>query len=91
MRPAPSSVTPATRNISPTAPATTSAPELHGSGAHLDNLETHDERLLLPHTCFSVEPGIYLKEFGVRSEVNMMTGDHEASVTGRLQTELVRI
>jgi Xaa-Pro aminopeptidase len=63
--------------------------ELHGSGAHLDNLETHDERLLLPHTCFSVEPGIYLKEFGVRSEVNMMTGDREARVTGRVQTELV--
>jgi Xaa-Pro aminopeptidase len=65
--------------------------ELHGSGAHLDNLETHDERLLLPHTCFSVEPGIYLKEFGVRSEVNMMTGDREARVTGRVQTELVRV
>jgi Xaa-Pro dipeptidase len=67
------------------------ASELHGSGAHLDNLETHDERLLLPHTCFSVEPGIYLKDFGIRSEVNMMTGDREAKVTGRLQTELVRI
>jgi Xaa-Pro dipeptidase len=66
-------------------------PELHGNGAHLDNLETHDERLLLPHTCFSVEPGIYLKDFGIRSEVNMMTGDHEARVTGRLQTELVRV
>jgi Xaa-Pro aminopeptidase len=65
--------------------------ELHGSGAHLDNLETHDERLLLPHTCFSVEPGIYLKEFGVRSEVNMMTGDREAGVTGRVQTELVSV
>jgi Xaa-Pro aminopeptidase len=64
---------------------------LHGNGAHLDNLETHDERLLLPHTCFSVEPGIYLREFGVRSEVNMMTRDHEASVTGRVQTELVRV
>jgi Xaa-Pro dipeptidase len=67
------------------------ATELHGNGAHLDNLETHDERLLLPHTCFSVEPGIYLKDFGIRSEVNMITGDHEARVTGRLQTELVRI
>jgi Xaa-Pro dipeptidase len=66
-------------------------PVLHGNGAHLDNLETHDERLLLPHTCFSVEPGIYLKEFGVRSEVNMMTGDHEARVTGRVQAELVRV
>jgi Xaa-Pro dipeptidase len=67
------------------------ATELHGNGAHLDNLETHDERLLLPHTCFSVEPGIYLKDFGIRSEVNMMTGDREASVTGRVQTELVRV
>jgi Xaa-Pro aminopeptidase len=67
------------------------ATELHGNGAHLDNLETHDERLLLPHTCFSVEPGIYLKDFGVRSEVNMITGDREASVTGRVQTELVRV
>jgi Xaa-Pro dipeptidase len=67
------------------------ASELHGNGAHLDNLETHDERLLLPHTCFSVEPGIYLKNFGIRSEVNMMTGDREAKVTGRLQTELVRV
>jgi Xaa-Pro aminopeptidase len=65
--------------------------ELHGSGAHLDNLETHDERLLLPHTCFSVEPGIYLKDFGIRSEVNMMTGNREAKVTGRVQTELVRV
>jgi Xaa-Pro aminopeptidase len=67
------------------------ANDLHGNGAHLDNLETHDERLLLPHTCFSVEPGIYLKGFGIRSEVNMMTGDREAHVTGRIQTELVRI
>lgn len=67
------------------------ATDLHGNGAHLDNLETHDERLLLPHTCFSVEPGIYLKDFGVRSEVNMMTGDREARVTGRVQTELVRV
>jgi Xaa-Pro aminopeptidase len=67
------------------------ASELHGSGAHLDNLETHDERLLLPHTCFSVEPGIYLKDFGIRSEVNMMTGDREAKVTGRVQKELVRV
>jgi Xaa-Pro aminopeptidase len=67
------------------------AAELHGSGAHLDNLETHDERQLLPNTCFSVEPGIYLPEFGIRSEVNMITSDHEAAVTGRIQTELVRI
>jgi Xaa-Pro aminopeptidase len=68
------------------------AAEIHGSGAHLDNLETHDERLLLPDTCFSVEPGIYFPgEFGVRSEVNMITRPTGAEVTGRIQTELVRI
>jgi Xaa-Pro aminopeptidase len=65
--------------------------ELHGAGAHLDNLETHDERRLLPHTCFSVEPGIYLPEFGVRSEIDMMTAPGKAWVTGRVQRELVRI
>ena len=65
--------------------------EIHGSGANLDNLETHDERLLLPNTCFSVEPGIYLPQFGVRSEIDMMTSPGKAWVTGRLQQELVRI
>jgi Xaa-Pro dipeptidase len=65
--------------------------ETHGNGANLDNLETHDERLILPHTCFSVEPGIYLPEFGVRSEVNMLTEPGRATVTGPVQTELVRI
>jgi Xaa-Pro aminopeptidase len=65
--------------------------ELHGPGAHLDNLETHDERCLLPHTCFSVEPGIYLPEFGVRSEIDMLTAPGKAWVTGKIQRELVRI
>ncbi len=67
------------------------AQELHGNGAHLDNLETHDQRSILPNTCFSVEPGIYLPEFGVRSEVNMMTAPGSAWVTGEMQRELVRI
>jgi Xaa-Pro dipeptidase len=67
------------------------AQEIHGPGAHLDNLETHDLRRILPHTCFSVEPGIYLPEFGVRSEVNMLTAPGKAWVTGRIQKELVRI
>ena len=67
------------------------AQELHGSGAHLDNLETHDERLILPNTCFSVEPGIYLPEFGIRSEVDMLTAPGKAWVTGKIQQELVRI
>ena len=67
------------------------AQEIHGPGAHLDNLETHDMRRILPHTCFSVEPGIYLPEFGVRSEINMLTAPGKAWVTGRIQRELVRI
>jgi Xaa-Pro aminopeptidase len=65
--------------------------EVHGPGAHLDNLETHDVRRLLPHTCFSVEPGIYLPEFGVRSEIDMLTAPGKAWVTGKMQRELVRI
>ena len=65
---------------------------LHGSGAHLDNLETHDERWLLPNTCFSVEPGLYFPgEFGIRSEVNMIARPGKAEITGRVQRELLRI
>jgi Xaa-Pro dipeptidase len=67
------------------------ATAIHGNGANLDNLETHDERLLLPNTCFSIEPGVYLPKFGIRSEVNMLTGSTEARVTGRIQSELLRI
>jgi Xaa-Pro aminopeptidase len=64
---------------------------LHGNGAHLDNLETHDVRRILPSTCFSVEPGIYLPDFGIRSEINMITGEDRAVVTGRVQDQLVRV
>jgi len=67
------------------------AHEIHGPGAHLDNLETHDERRILPNTCFSVEPGIYLPEFGIRSEIDMLTSTGKAWVTGNIQRELVRI
>jgi len=65
--------------------------EVHGSGANMDNLETHDERRVIPWTCFSVEPGIYLPEFGIRSEVNVFVGDREARVTGEVQEKLVLI
>ncbi len=68
------------------------ATDLHGPGAHLDNLETHDERLILPNTCFSVEPGIYFPgEFGIRSEVDMIALPGRAVVTGPAQTELLRL
>ena len=65
--------------------------EIHGNGANLDSLETKDDRLILPNTCFSVEPGVYLPEFGVRSEIDMMTKNGKAEVTGRIQNELVLI
>ena len=65
--------------------------EVHGNGANMDNFESHDERELLPNTCFSIEPGIYLPEFGLRSEVNMLVRRGSAEVTGRIQSELVLI
>lgn len=65
--------------------------DVHGAGANMDNLETHDERRVIARTCFSVEPGIYLPKFGVRSEVNVYVGEREARVTGEIQRELVRI
>ena len=67
--------------------------EVHGNGAHIDGLETRDDRRLMPRTCFSIEPGIYLPEFGVRSEVNVyIDAGGKVHVTGgELQTEVVRI
>jgi len=65
--------------------------EVHGTGANMDNLETHDERRIIAGTCFSVEPGVYLPEFGIRSEVNMYVGASEARVTGEVQQKLVTI
>jgi len=65
--------------------------EVHGTGANMDNLETHDERKIIPGTCFSVEPGVYLPEFGIRSEVNVYVSANEARVTGEKQQKLVAI
>lgn len=67
--------------------------EVHGNGANIDNLETKDGRRLLPHTCFSIEPGIYLPgDFGIRSEVDVYVTEHEAIVTGTpIQTAIVPI
>jgi Xaa-Pro dipeptidase len=65
--------------------------EVHGTSANMDNLETHDDRRIIPGTCFSVEPGVYLPEFGIRSEVNVYVGSSEARVTGEIQRQLVRI
>jgi Xaa-Pro dipeptidase len=65
---------------------------VHGNGANIDNLETKDDREIIPNTCFSIEPGIYLPgEFGVRSEVNVLVRNGAAEVTGKIQRELVLI
>ncbi len=67
--------------------------ETHGNGANMDNLEMRDERLVLPGTCFSIEPGIYLPEFGVRSEVDVFV-DWQGIVHvtgGDLQQAVVQI
>jgi Xaa-Pro aminopeptidase len=64
-------------------------PEVHGTGANMDNFETHDDRRIIPQTCFSVEPGIYLPDFGIRSEVNVFVTQRQAVVTGEIQQKLV--
>jgi Xaa-Pro dipeptidase len=65
--------------------------EIHANGANMDDLETHDERQILPNSCFSIEPGIYLPEFGVRSEVDVLVRPKAAEVTGKIQREIVII
>jgi len=65
--------------------------DVHSNGANMDDLEIHDERQILPNSCFSIEPGIYLPEFGVRSEVNVMVRPSSAEVTGKIQSEIVII
>jgi Xaa-Pro dipeptidase len=65
--------------------------EVHGNGANIDNCESRDEREIIPNTCFSIEPGICLPEFGLRSEVNVLVRRGSAEVTGRIQRELVLI
>jgi Xaa-Pro aminopeptidase len=64
---------------------------VHGNGANMDGLETKDVRHLIPRTCTSIEPGIYLPEFGIRSEINVYIGEKEARVTGAVQTEILAL
>jgi Xaa-Pro aminopeptidase len=65
--------------------------EVHGNGANLDSLETRDDRRIVPHSCYSVEPGIYLREFGIRSEVNVYVADRNVRITGAVQDEIIPI
>ena len=62
---------------------------VHGNGVNMDGLETHDERHLIARTCNSVEPGIYLPEFGMRTEVDVYVDEKEARVTGAVQKEIL--
>jgi Xaa-Pro dipeptidase len=65
--------------------------EVHGAGANMDNCETHDERPIIPWTCFSIEPGLYFPGFGVRTEVDVFVEEHGARVTGALQQEITTL
>ena len=65
--------------------------EVHGNGANIDNFETHDERPVIPWTCFSIEPALYLPDFGVRTEINLFVADRDARVTGERQTDFVKL
>src|SRR5262249_8237037 len=64
---------------------------VHGNGANIDNLETKDGRLIVPGTCFSIEPGIYLAgSMGVRAEINVfVTTAGKAEIHGAIQRDLV--
>jgi Xaa-Pro aminopeptidase len=64
---------------------------VHGNGTHLDDYETHDDRRILPGTGFTVEPGLYFDDFGVRSEINVFRTANDALVTGPRQAEVVTL
>jgi Xaa-Pro dipeptidase len=63
--------------------------EVHGNGAHLDDYETHDQRRLLPGSGFTIEPGVYFEDFGVRTEINVVWGPDGPEVTGPRQTGII--
>jgi len=65
--------------------------EVHGNGVHMDDYESHDDRRLIPGTGFTIEPGVYFPSFGVRTEINMYYGEHEAVISGPVQTEILRL
>ena len=64
---------------------------VHGNGVNMDDYETHDDRRLLAGTGFTIEPGVYFEDFGVRSEINLVVQARDAVVTGPLQTEIVAL
>jgi Xaa-Pro aminopeptidase len=65
--------------------------EVHGDGVHMDDYETHDDRRLIAGTGFTIEPGVYTEQFGVRTEINMFVSEREARVTGPRQQTIVAL
>jgi Xaa-Pro dipeptidase len=65
--------------------------EVHGNGANMDDLEMHDTRRVIPQTCFSIEPGIYLDRYGIRNEVDVYVDERRARVTGAVQNEMIAL
>jgi Xaa-Pro aminopeptidase len=65
--------------------------EVHGNGVHMDDYETHDDRQLVTGTGFTIEPGVYMKSFGMRTEINMVVYENKAEVSGPVQQTLVKI
>jgi Xaa-Pro aminopeptidase len=64
---------------------------VHGNGVNMDDYETHDDRKLLPGTGFTIEPGVYFTDFGVRSEINMIVGTDDATVSGPMQRDILTL
>ena len=64
---------------------------VHGNGVNMDDYETHDDRRLLAGSGFTIEPGVYFDDFGVRTEINMVVAPRDAAVTGPLQTEIAAL
>jgi Xaa-Pro aminopeptidase len=65
--------------------------DVHGNGVNMDDYETHDDRRLLAGTGFTIEPGVYFDDFGVRTEINMLVRAGDAVVTGPEQAEIVAL
>jgi len=65
--------------------------DVHGTGVNMDDYETHDDRRLLPGTGFTIEPGVYFSDFGVRTEINVIVSARDAAVSGPRQTEILAL
>ncbi len=64
---------------------------VHGTGVNMDDYETHDDRRLLPGTGFTIEPGVYFDDFGIRTEINMIVRAGSAEVSGPLQSAILAL